>query len=186
MYEFKEGDKVRVVNKFLQGSYSHYNDQWKGYWHRNMDKYVNSGEIGQVVGESDEGILVNLKHSDGSNVRWYFPSDSLELVKDNEVSEEEITLKLTKEDVQVLKSLLGMISGSPTKSYRKNTTNIFYKLSELGIVSIEDFQSFVVFDEDKENNIKCVHILPTNHKQILAIEKQIEELQSKLTTLKGE
>lgn len=144
--------------------------------------------LGKVYTTISEGNDMLFIINDAGNKCAYAIERFLVVKEDNEVSEEEeITLKLTKEDAQVLKSLLGMICGSFTKSYRKNTDKMYKKLRELGVESIEDFQSLVVFEDyGVDDDLKAISLLPTNHKEILAIEKQIEELQSKLTTLKGE
>ena len=80
MYQFKEGDKVRVVKKCEGDSICHYGNRWEAMWNEKMSKYILSKEVGVV----DKGNYMN------SGIRvimeddfWYFPSDALELVEDN-------------------------------------------------------------------------------------------------------
>ena len=78
MYQFKEGDKVRVVKKCEGYSVCHYGKEWKSGWDESMDKYIHSKEIGIVSRVNSFGITVDFKDD-----FWYFPSGSLELVADD-------------------------------------------------------------------------------------------------------
>ena len=85
-YQFKKGDKVKVVKKCSSRTNCHYGEKWECVWVSAMDGIV--GEVGEVIEIYDKvrdevtGICVDFEY-----IRWNLPSDSLELVVEDTIAD---------------------------------------------------------------------------------------------------